>query len=249
MKDVLQMSLFAICSNRISPEIINSLSEHGINVIAISDCQHIPYPVASHPDMLFFNNKKGTVICEKTTYDKLSLPEIDCRILTDNFEKKELNNYPFDIRFNAALFEDFLFCREKYISPLIIQNVSAKIVDIKQGYAACSACKVNEYSFITSDISLKKAADKCGLDALLIQPGHIEIDCYDYGFIGGASALLGNKLFFFGDISKHPDYNEIAAFAHHRNVEVITLSKEKLFDYGGVFLLPAKQNITQEIHI
>ena len=231
------MSLYAFCSSRITKDIKNALSAQGVTVIEIPDSPFLPYPVASHADMLCFYNRKDTVIIEKETLEKIIFPIKGIKVITDRFTHDSINEYPSDIRFNAALFEGFLFCREKYISPAILENVKAKIVDVKQGYAACSVCRVNSYSFITSDISLKKAGDKCGLDVLLIKPGHIGIDCYDYGFIGGASGLYQNKLFFTGDISLHPDYDKIHKFIHNRGVEEIKLSDSPLFDYGGILFV------------
>lgn len=231
------MNSFVLCSNKITENIKKALSSQGLTVVMIPDSEFLPTPVSCHADMLCFNTKNGTVVMEKNTFDRLKFQSEGIKIITDSFKKSGVNEYPFDIRFNAALFEDFLFCREKYISSAILENVRAKIVDVKQGYAGCSVCKVNSYSFITSDISLKKAGDKCGLDVLLIRPGFIGINNYNYGFIGGASGLLGKKLLFYGDITSHPDYSLIHDFLYKRNVDEIILSDKPLFDYGGMVFL------------
>lgn len=194
-------------------------------------------PVCSHPDMLCFKINDKKWVFESSTLEKLVLPSHDITVLTDSFREDNLLEYPYDIRFNAALVGNFLFCREKYISPIILENVSAKIVDVKQGYSKCSICQVNDYSFITADKSLKKAGDKCGLDVLLISEGNIELCGYNYGFIGGASGLYENKLFFFGNIATHPDYSAIHNFIYSRGVEEICLHDGKLCDFGGLVFL------------
>jgi len=232
-----KMNSYALCSNRISEDIKKALLSQGLTVVMIPDSPFLPSPVSSHADMLCFNTKSGVLVMEKNTCNVLGIHIDGAKIITDSFTQNGINEYPFDIRFNAALFEDFLFCREKYISPAIVENVNAKIVDVKQGYAGCSVCRVNSHSFITSDASLKKAGDRCGLDVLLIRPGFIGIDTYNYGFIGGASGLFGKKLLFYGDITSHPDYCAIHDFLKKRDVEEIVLSNKPLFDYGGMVII------------
>ncbi len=227
---------YAFCSHLITEEIRASFIENNIEIIPVKDCAALPSPTRSHADMLFFKACENLWIAQKGAFEALEITSPSVHFITDDFDLPTVE-YPHDIRFNAALISGFLFCRERYVSPRIVENVKAKIVDIRQGYAKCSMCKVNEYSFITSDPSLKKAGDKCGLDVLLISPGYIGLDGYDYGFIGGASGLCGKRLFFFGDITKHPNYNEIHSFIKSRGVEEIMLSKNPLYDYGGVLFV------------
>ncbi|MBE6687923.1 MAG: hypothetical protein E7588_01445 [Ruminococcaceae bacterium] len=229
---------YVFCSKLIDSDINTAFVKSGVDVIHIPYHSRLDGPVSSHADMLCFKLREDFWVIERETYDKISsLIPSHVKVITDSFEQSGSIKYPYDIRFNAAAVSEFLFCREKYVSPVILENTSLKVVDVKQGYAKCSICKVNEYSFITSDISLKRAGEKCGLDVLLISQGHICIDGYNYGFIGGASGLIDNKLLFFGDITLHPDYKAIHKFIYDRNVEEICLSNRKLYDFGGVLLL------------
>lgn len=228
---------YAFCSNSISENIDTALKKSGVEVIPVPDCKLLPSPVCSHADMLMFKASEKLWIMEKSTYDKVDFPESDIRVITDTFECGTVAEYPYDIRFNAALVGDFLFCREKYISPLILENTSAKIVDVKQGYARCSMCIVNDHSFITADTSLKNAGERCGLDVLLISPGHIILNGYNYGFIGGASFVKDNNVYFFGNISLHPDYKRIHDFIKSHNANEIILSDEAMYDFGGLFFV------------
>lgn len=228
---------YAFCSNSIDKNIGTALLSSGVDVISVPASPRLPFPTCSHADMLMFKADDNTWIMEKETYEKLHFIPPNIQIITDTFDAEHDLEYPYDIRFNAALIAGFLFCREKYISPLIIKNTKAKIVDVKQGYAKCSMCMVDDHAFITSDPSLKKAGDKCGLDVLLISPGHIRLDGYNYGFIGGASALLDKNLFFFGNIRLHPDYPKIHDFIYKRNIREIILSQSTLYDYGGMLFV------------
>ncbi len=228
---------YAFCSNKITENINTALKNSGVDVICIPDCAPLPAPTRSHADMLCFKINKNLWVMEKSTYEKLEFIPPNIKVLTDSFINMPELEYPYDIRFNAALIGKILFCKEEYISPVILENTKAKIVDVNQGYAKCSICQVNEYSFITADPCIKKAGEKNGFDVLMISQGNILLNGYDYGFIGGASALYNNKLFFFGDITRHPDYNAIHDFVYSRGVEEVILSKDTLYDYGGLLFV------------
>ena len=93
-----------------------------------------------------------------------------------------------------------------------------------------------DFSIITSDMSVYDKAGKKGVDVLLIEKGHIDLNGYDYGFIGGASGLISkNKLAFTGNVKLYPDYEAIKNFCNDRGVEIISLSEKKLYDYGSLF--------------
>ena len=76
-----------------------------------------------------------------------------------------------------------------------------------------------------------------GCDVLLIQPGHIDLPGYDYGFIGGASFVYENKVIFFGNIEGHPDYTEIRDFIDEAGYEMIYEKNTQLTDLGGAVVL------------
>ena len=76
-----------------------------------------------------------------------------------------------------------------------------------------------------------------GCNVLLIQPGHIALPGYDCGFIGGASFVYENKVIFFGNIEKHPDYTEISAFIDEAGYETVYEKNTPLTDLGGAVVL------------
>ena len=56
----------------------------------------------------------------------------------------------------------------------------------------------------------------------------------DGGFIGGASGLCGNRLFFSGDPLTHPDGEAIYDFCRKHGTKPVPLTSGKLFDGGGI---------------
>ena len=59
------------------------------------------------------------------------------------------------------------------------------------------------------------------------------------GVVAAWAAFADNGVtYFFGDITKHPDYGRIEAFCrkHHSKIEIVC-KKEPLTDIGGVVIL------------
>ena len=125
-----------------------------------------------------------------------------------------------------------LYGRTDKLSSLLTDYASEKIF-VKQGYTRCSVCKINDNAIITADKSIADEALVRGADVLLISAGNILLNGYDYGFIGGASVTYRNKIFFFGNIEKHPDYLKMCDFAEKYSVKLISLSNLPLCDIGG----------------
>ena len=208
-----------ICSHKITEEIEENLINLGVNPIKLRGTEKFGelHPLSYHPDMFCFRLEKNNWIF----YDNPVLCE-----------------YPYDVKLNAAMFGDNLICNGKYTDERIIayaKQTGKNIIDVKQGYAKCSVCIVDENSIITSDESIYKKVTQNNINALLIEKGHIDLNGYNYGFIGGCSGLINkNKLAFTGNITLHPNYNDIKKFCDNREVEVISLSNKKLYDYGSL---------------
>ena len=219
-----------------------SLRALGFEVILMPPSPRLQTPVSSHPDMLTFilGNKylctKEYYLSTKETFDKINSLGYS-PVITDEVHGEK---YPNDILFNALPLKDKLFCFEKGISRVLAdyaKNNGLKIINTKQGYTKCSVCKVSDNAIITADSGIAELAKENGADVLLITEGHVKLDGYEYGFIGGASGLFDNTVYFCGDIMKHQNGKEIADFCKKHKKEYICLSNEELFDVGTLFFL------------
>ena len=76
------------------------------------------------------------------------------------------------------------------------------------------------------------------IDVLLIEKGHVALDGFEYGFLGGASGCIENTVYFNGDLSKHPDFEKICRFIESQNCRVRYFEGEPLADIGSVIYLP-----------
>ncbi len=203
------------------PDFCRELKKYGYNIIPSKNISEFAKPERQHADMqaLRINNKLFTL---------------------DNCVKKAGEKYPENILLNCLFINNTLYGRLDSTDKSIInycRKNNIKLVNVNQGYTRCSTLAINNKAAITADKSIEKALKDNGAEVLLIKPGFIKLDGFDYGFIGGASFCDINKVFFFGNIEQHPDYDKIRQFCVYFNSDIEVLCKEMpLTDIGGVVI-------------
>lgn len=164
-------------------------------------------------------------------YYKLRLP--GANLICGATEVK--SPYPFDAAYCAAVFSGFSVANEKITDRVLLEILKNEFtfINVKQGYAKCNICPVADNAVITEDEGIFKALSNY-MDVLLIEKGHIALPGYDYGFIGGATGLTGDKtLYFNGDVSRHKDFEKIMMFLEKYSVKAI-FNDGELSDVGSV---------------
>ena len=208
----------------------------GYEIVKMPSFDKLQQGVSTHVDMLLFFDGDSIVTHvdyyneNKGIFDSLGVNVIT----TDECVEKA---YPNDILFNCILTNNkVLFAKKDCASRLIRERVE-RIVDVKQGYTACSTCRVSDDAFITTDMGLYKAYTANNIDCLLVEKEGISLPGYDCGFVGGASVVLDDSVCFFGDVTEHKDYKNIVSFVEKYGKKVVSLSNEKLTDIGGSVVL------------
>lgn len=217
--------------------------EQKISVLEIKPSSNLPYAVKHHTDMLVHHLGRNHMIslCDvQENAQKLRQHHFDV-VLSSHAPD---NVYPKDVLLNVCRVGQYAICNPKYVDFKImtyLKENNITIINVKQGYAKCSVCIVNETSIITADKGIYNACKRYGLDVLLICAGGIYLDGYDYGFLGGASGLIAkNKLAFTGNIYLHKDADNILKFLEKKKMDFLCLSKEGLIDIGGIIPLKEK---------
>ena len=234
-KDGRSLRPYLLLNENVGGEILHSLSG-AFCPLLLPGYGALPFPVCSHPDMLIFRKGK-TLVTFAGYYEKN-------RSLFDSLEGYEIitapekvgREYPDDILLNALSLADTLYCKAESISSTL-SGMFSWVWNVKQGYTACSVCKVSDDAIITADKGIARAVEKNGVKVLLIRPGHVALEGYDTGFIGGASFTYGERVYFFGDIKSHPDGGAISDFIEENKKECVSLSRGTLHDYGGGMVL------------
>lgn len=214
----------------------------GIAVIHVPDNMDVNPHLSGHADLSVFHTGGNRIIISRSIAGFEPVLEqygFDVRLS----DKPCSAEYPADAGLNACLLDNRLFhnkkCSDKTLTDFAAENKLAYI-NVSQGYTKCSVCTVDAKHIITEDKVIHKAAKYCGIDSLLISPGYIRLDGFDYGFIGGASGKISkNTLAFTGTLKHHPDVNRILDYLKMCGVEPLFLTDKPCFDIGSI--IPVKE--------
>lgn len=221
---------------RIYKNSINALINLDYKIIKIPEIRYLDKPVSSHADMVISKTDKHLFI--DSSINDLFTYFDNVKIIDREVPIANKLQYPKDISMNCAYLGNKLICNYKFTEKAILDYADEngiKIIDVKQGYAKCSVCIVDDNSIITEDESIYNKAKEYGIDVLKIEYGGVLLDGYDYGFIGGCCGLIEqNVLAFNGCVEKHPEYSKIFKFCKQKNVELLSLCDKPLYDIGSI---------------
>ena len=237
---------FAIVSN-VVPEICEALKKRSFKLIYTDRVDEFISYEQTHADMQCFNIGNTVFLLRECT--KL----IESVASNTDFKIVQTSNdiscdYPNNILLNAKIIGNNLIGKIDSIDRNLLDfciNRGYKLINVKQGYTACSCLEVDKNSVITTDESIYRTLKEHNIDVLKISNESIVLygakrgEC---GFIGGASVNLGDEILFFGDITVHPEYRNISDFCINRNIKVSYISDMPLTDVGGTILLNISQS-------
>lgn len=227
------------------PEIIKTLNnKYNINTVTVNKNPALDAPISKHADccLLQLNNN---VFIEQNNYINI------VNYLTSTIGEEKSNfhiipesvfsPYPNDVPLNAKVIGDKIICKAKYLSETVTKyalEFGFDIINVNQGYAACSSITVGENALITDDESIYVSSKSNGIDCILISKGSVKLNGYEYGFIGGTCGMIDkNLLAFTGKINNHTDVELIINFLSKHNVRYTELSSGPLVDIGGIIPL------------
>ncbi len=201
--------------------LINYLESLGMNVHQVSPGGRTYLPVDAHPDIYF---------CKMGVTRHAHLFSGDCREIGCK--------YPDNVKFNAVCLDGYFIHNLKYSSPALLHEARAlglAFINVNQGYTKCNCVVVDGHSIITADRGIFSAVKKCpDIDVLPISQGFVNLDGFQYGFLGGASGRVGGEIIFNGDLSKHPDYEAITQFIETRGLTIKDFPEHPLTDIGSI---------------
>ena len=233
----------AIVDSRIDPAAQRKLELLGYHVLPLPPFSRLSGAVASHADMLIVRIGDEYIsyadYCEEASYifSDLSLLTRGTGVRFTFTADEVGSDYPHDVGINALRMGNKLFCRRASASPSLISSAEGcgiEIVDVKQGYPACTVLKLSDSAAITADPGMASVLEKHGIRVTLIRQGGISLPPHEYGFIGGAAERDGDNLYFFGDPATHPDADRITAAAHAEGLRIVPLCAGTLRDLGGI---------------
>ena len=221
---------------RIAKEEKEYLLSMGYNLL-ICPPSNLLYDVeCGHPDMLMHILGNDIIVHQGMDNDFIQeLVLLNYKVCKSNLTLEMY--YPHNIFLNCLCLGNLFIHSINFTDPTVLSFYKDKtLINVKQGYAKCSTCIVNDHAIITSDVSISKALTINKIDVLLIPPGDILLPGMNYGFIGGATGLIeDNVLAFYGHLDYYLYGKEVLSFLKKHNVEPVFLRTGKLIDRGSIF--------------
>ena len=207
------------------------------DVFWLPDNPAVDERLAGHADLSVFSGN-GAIVVAKGLYPHIvkELTNIGVPVIPSGEQGLV---YPKDAGLCVCRTGRYTIYNPKKSDPVLEPYLDLDRIAVNQGYTRCSVCAVSDEAIITADDGISSAASKKGLDVLKIAPGHISLDGYGYGFIGGATVKPSrNTIAFTGVLDEHPDKDRILQFLQKYYVEPVFLTKTLIFDIGGAIALP-----------
>ena len=197
------------------------LESKGYRLEEVSSQDIVDPAISCHPDVF---------------YCKLGIG--DEAPLVHAYEEELGCGYPAEAAFNAACTGRYFIHNLKITHPRLLESARCagmELIHVPQGYSKCSTVIVDEQSIITYDRGIARACKAVqDLDVLLVAPGHVLLPGYSTGFIGGCSGRIENEIIFNGDLSAHPNFQEIRAFIENHGLTCTWFEDYPLTDIGSI---------------
>ena len=148
-------------------------------------------------------------------------------------------DYPKNTALSATVVGKNVICRTDSIDKNVEEYCKRneyRLINVRQGYAKCACAIVSDNAIITADKGIYRDLAGTEIEVLLIKEGRVRLDGANHGFVGGASGYdsVERKLYFCGDIMKHPDYERIIKFCETQKTHIVSLTSDELIDIGGI---------------
>ena len=245
----------AFVSGLMPENLIYELNSMGVITYKLGKSGNLSGELAYHPDLLLNNYRAGSWICEQNAgYLPADFP---MKSMITESEGTLADIYPNDCRFNNFRLNGRLFTGSQvdYLIKAYAEYDGLSICYTYSNYTKCSTVIVDEVSIITSDMYLAKVARSMEMNVLAIPDDEeIRMSNKSHGLIGGCAAKLDKFLLAFtGDVQSYKYGDEIIDFCNEQHVEVISLTSEKMYDYGGILpiteLVPYEEQDQQRMQI
>ncbi len=225
----------AVFGSRLIPaNIERNLNSLGVKLIRLSPSKGISGETRYHADTLVCCVKPGVWVCD---------PAVRAEYMNELLitGKTALSGgYPSDCAYNCFVSDGVAYGGKN--ADVVIKESVESFITVAQGYAKCSTVVLGGGRFITSDPSVATALTDSGKEVLKVSNGGIRLNGYSCGFIGGCTGVLANNILAVtGNAELLADYSAIRYFCAVFGINVISLSEDPPYDYGG--LLPVTETV------
>ena len=228
-----------LCDGRMPKSLQDALALYG-TLFPLPPHPLLPPPVCAHPDLLlFYDGEKGILYTFLDYYEQNETLFKALPVKTVPLDLRA-GEYPLDLHFDQLLYKGRIIGRAPFIPKALTEG--REVVHVRQGYAKCATLLLSDAA-VTADGGIARAICALGGRTLTIENEGIALPGYDKGFIGGASAVVGSSVLFFGDLYAHGQGREIEDFLLKEGYTLHALCSEPLTDYGGLVVIESPSEI------
>lgn len=220
-------------------EVKAALEGMDISIITTGTHPAVYAAISAHPDIMIHHVGEDRVVHAPGTDPKLleALKSLGLQLIQG--ETHLTSSYPGTIPYNVARVGNLAFHNRKYTDPILLrelQRAGVELIHVNQGYAGCSVSVVDSTGFITGDKGIAAAAQRKGLEVLLLEDQKdIDLTGFPHGFIGGASGLIApDRWCIAGDLDSLKEADRIRDFLRSRNIQAQSLQRGKVMDLGSL---------------
>jgi hypothetical protein len=232
----------AVVDGRVCKDAGAAFAKRGVRLLKTGRHLGLYDAVTFHPDMQIHHIGGNVVVFAPGTDESLlaSLRGEGFKLLAGETELSP--NYPLDIAYNAARVGGFYFHYLRYTDPVLkreLEKSGIQPINVAQGYTKCSVSIIGPESIITADCGIAAAAEKAGIDVLLINSRqNISLPGMNTGFIGGCSGMLDKDTWaVFGNPETLADFKRIYRFLSERKIHICQIMPGQVTDYGSIIPL------------
>ena len=222
-----------LIGGRYRQKLVQSLAAQGIDVFWTADDPALDPRLQGHVDLSVFVCGKQAVVADCLGKTDI-VNYLTNREYTVRLSEEQGAVYPRDAGLCVCRTGKYMLYNPRTADPAVLEVLDGIPVTVSQGYTKCAAAVVDDHSIITADPGVSRAAKNAGMDVLDIHPGHIVLDGFDQGFIGGSSFKISDDtIAFTGTLDEHPDRERILCFLAEHGQGAVFLTEEPVFDIGG----------------
>lgn len=228
-----------ILDKNIPKEVKANLKKEDFKLIFTEEIKNLKSPLSTHADMQVCRINDKKIVVEPSVFDYYFNKLNDYDIIVEKGSGFLREKYPEDSLYNLAANEDIAIHNFKIADENVLKNLKKQKINVKQGYSKCNICFAKDI-IITSDYGIYKKIPQ-SVKKLLVESGDIELQGYDYGFIGGATGFF-KKLYFIGNLEKYKEKEKIKEFLKNNDIEYKSLCEGSLKDFGSLIFLEGRKN-------
>lgn len=225
-----------IVASSIPPQALKQLEKQF--ELVLFQTEEITYSaISNHPDVFICPFGEQLITAE-------NLPQP----MKHAFQTQDLNykegslpiglRYPESAHFNAVVTPMYFIHNLNHTDPILLARHSDKThIHVNQAYTRCNLLDLRDDWFITSDLGIEKNLLSYSLHVLYVNPQGILLPGFKHGFFGGTCGIYENTVYFIGDLSHHPQGDQVNELLLNLGYQINYLYDGPLFDGGSLFFI------------